>query len=100
LGPPKIFAETQDFHSLDYLEVPVGGRPGSHQLSAGGGEQAVNIAPQLTRLKPATVLFLLPISDLGCTTKFSSIGEDKRVLQLRQLVYKKKIQILALHSML
>ncbi len=38
-----------------HLEVPVGGGPGSHELSAGGGEKAVNIAPQLTGFEPATV---------------------------------------------
>ncbi len=36
-----------------HLEVPVSGRPGRHELSAGRGEETVNIAPQLTRLEPA-----------------------------------------------
>jgi hypothetical protein len=31
-----------------HLEVPVGGGPGSHELSAGGGEQAVNNIPPPT----------------------------------------------------
>ncbi len=34
------------------LKVPVGGGPGGHQLGAGGGEEAVNVAPQLTWLEP------------------------------------------------
>jgi hypothetical protein len=42
----KALSLTPDFiivHS--YLEVPVGGRPGSHDLSAGGGEETINEDP-------------------------------------------------------
>ncbi len=107
------FSKTYDFHSSDksifvclkpsvrfqtfiifhtHLKVPVGGGPGSHELSAGSGEEAVNVAPQLTGLEPATVQFLPPISGLGFHPKVHI-----RVLQLRQQVYNKRnfFQILA-----
>jgi hypothetical protein len=38
-----------------HLEVPVSGRPGSHELSAGSGENAVNIT---TPLPPPPPIFI------------------------------------------
>ncbi len=80
-----------------HLEVPVGGRPGSHELSAGGGEEAVNIAPQLTGLKP-TNSSIFPIS-FGLRLYIVQLSFHPkvqiRVMQLKQLVYERILQTLA-----
>ncbi len=91
----KALSQIPDFlivHS--HLEVPVGGGPGRHELSAGGGEEAVNISPQLTGLEPTTVQFLPPFSGLGCSNKFNPKVQI-RVLQLSRLVSKKNYHILS-----
>ena len=44
--------EVNKYRLCSHLEVPVAGGPGCHQLCAGGGKQAVNVAPQLSRFEP------------------------------------------------